>query len=163
MALRTTGSRLPVAIFLALALAAEAERAWAEGSYPYVTVSAAEAFRQVESGNLLLIDVRTPDEWTATGVAHKALRLSIEHAFDDDDFVQQVRAAVDGDRSRPVAVICTSGPRSLRAWNLLIAHAFTRVMHVAEGMNGGDSGRGWIAAELPVEGCALCKTAVPVQ
>lgn len=156
-------SRWLATFALVVVLTGGARPAVAESSELYAAISAVEAYRQVENGSLLLIDVRSPDEWSATGVARRALRLSIENAFDDDDFVQQVLAILWGDRSRPLAIICASGQRSLRVWNLLVANGFSRVLDVAEGMTGSEHGRGWIASGLPVEGCALCKAAVTGQ
>jgi rhodanese-related sulfurtransferase len=95
----------------------------------------------------MLIDVREPSEWAQTGVPAGAQRISISRP----DFIDAVLQAVSGDRSRPVALICRSGSRSVRAAEKLAAAGFTRVTNVGDGMIGREGvGPGWLAANLPV-------------
>lgn len=108
------------------------------------TVSS-ETFAQMSAGTLL-VDVREPDEWTQTGVPASASQISISRS----DFVDAVLAEVGGDRSKPVAVFCRSGGRSIRAAERLAAAGFTNVTNIGDGMMGRDQvGAGWLAAGLP--------------
>lgn len=95
----------------------------------------------------LIVDVREEAEWRQTGVPRGAATISVSRP----DFVEAVIARVGGDRSRPVAVICRSGTRSLRAADQLAAAGFTRVVNISDGMMGrGADGVGWIAAGRPI-------------
>ena len=134
---------------LALPAAAQASSG---GPAPYSTVSS-ETFAASPAG-ATLIDVREPAEWAQTGVPAGAQQISISRS----DFVDAVLQAVGGDKSKPVAVICRSGSRSVRAADQLTAAGFTRVINIGDGMIGRDSvGKGWLAAQLPVAP-VQCKT-----
>ena len=110
----------------------------------YKTVSS-EAFSKAPGG-ATLVDVREPGEWAQTGMPANAKGVPISSA----DFVAKVLAANGGDRSKPVAVICKSGGRSVKAAEQLTAAGFTSVTNVGDGMIGRDGvGKGWLAASLP--------------
>lgn len=130
---------------LALALLASAIALPASAQASYSTVSG-EVFAK-SSGDATLIDVREPSEWAQTGVPAGAQKISISRP----DFVDAVLQAVGGDKSKPVALICRSGNRSVRAAEQLAAAGFTRVTNIGDGMVGRtDVGKGWLAAQLPV-------------
>ncbi len=111
------------------------------------TIAADKAYRSAQSGDLVLVDVRTEAEWRATGLPAGSLGIPLQ----DDDFVQQVLVAVKGDRTQPVAVICRTGGRSEHAMNRLEAAGFSQVYNVAEGLFGRPgAGPGWRARALPL-------------
>jgi rhodanese-related sulfurtransferase len=111
---------------------------------PLHTVSS-EAFASSKDKSTL-IDVREPTEWAETGVPSGAATISISRK----DFVDAVLAKVGGDKSAPVALICRSGNRSVKASEALTAAGFTNVTNVGDGMLGRDGvGKGWLAAKLP--------------
>jgi rhodanese-related sulfurtransferase len=119
--------------------------AQASAAAPYSTVSS-EAFAESQGG-ATLVDVREPSEWAQTGVPAGAQRISISRP----DFVDAVLQAVNGDKSKPVALICRSGSRSVRAADQLAAAGFTSVTNVGDGMIGREGvGQGWLAANLPL-------------
>jgi rhodanese-related sulfurtransferase len=93
-----------------------------------------------------LIDVREPAEWAETGIPKEAAAISISRA----DFVDAVTKEVGGDKTKPVAVICRSGNRSVKAAEALRAAGFTSVTNVGDGMMGREGvGAGWLASKLP--------------
>lgn len=102
-----------------------------------------------ETGDIQIIDVRTPAEWAWTGIARKAAKVNWWQPA--SGFVKGVLAAVDGDRNRPIALICATGVRSSKARRLLLANGFTNVRDIGEGMMGGRAGPGWLARKLPLE------------
>lgn len=116
------------------------------------TAQQATAFETVSSETFsrkpvkpLLIDVREPGEWADTGMPAESRGVSISRA----DFVAAVLAEVGGDMTRPVAVICKSGSRSVRAADQLAKAGFTSVTNVGDGMMGREGvGKGWLAAGL---------------
>lgn len=111
------------------------------------TVSAPEALVAAQSGEVVLIDVRTPSEWAMTGLPEGARRADMQQP----DFVDQVLGAVAGDFDAPVALICRTGRRSLQAAQDLAESGFTNVSNVAEGVAGHPgAGPGWMARDLPV-------------
>lgn len=110
-------------------------------------MSADEAHKQAVSGDILLVDIRTPREWRATGVGHGARPLDMRR----EDFVQALTQLTDGNQSAPIALICARGVRSARLSNQLTEAGFTNIIDVPEGMLGSAAGPGWVRAGLPVE------------
>jgi rhodanese-related sulfurtransferase len=110
-------------------------------------IAAPDAARMAERGDIVLVDIRRPDEWQATGYPEGAARATLQ----DPDFVDQVAIALGGDRSRPVVLICRTGGRTLQGMALLRDAGFGNVAHVAEGMAGSGYGPGWLARGLPVD------------
>jgi len=115
-------------------------------TYPGPEMDAPTAFRMAETGAVVLVDIRRPDEWQATGSAQGAHRLDLR----DPDFVDALSALVSADRTRPIALICAKGVRSARLANQLTAAGFVNVSNVSEGKLGSSAGPGWIARGLPL-------------
>lgn len=115
-------------------------------TFPGATLDAATAHQRAMAGELLLIDIRRPDEWAATGTAAGAHRLDLRR----DDFLTALDQIVDADRSRPIALICARGIRSARLANQLAQRGFTRIINIPEGMLGSPDGPGWINRGLPL-------------
>jgi rhodanese-related sulfurtransferase len=109
------------------------------------TLDAAEAFRRAEAGEILLVDIRTPEEWTRTGSPAPAHRLDMRRK----DFLAALSDLAGGDPARPIALICATGGRSARLARALEQAGFSQVFDVAEGMLGSSAGPGWIARGLP--------------
>lgn len=110
------------------------------------TLDAETAFQRATAGELLLIDIRQPDEWAETGSPRGAQRLDLR----SPDFIDQLTALANGDTSRPIALICARGGRSARTAKALTDAGFTDVLDVSEGMLGSAAGPGWLARGLPV-------------
>ncbi|QAX29368.1 rhodanese-like domain-containing protein [Leisingera sp. NJS204] len=112
--------------------------------HPRLTV--AEAFAQAQAGEITLVDIRTPQEWRASGVPVGSLQIDMRR----DDFIAALQTAAGPDRALPVALICARGVRSARLTLALARAGFSNVFDVPEGMLGSGAGPGWIAANLPV-------------
>ena len=110
------------------------------------TLSPPEAHRFANAKRIVLIDVRRPDEWAATGSGQGAQRLDMRRR----DFVEALDALVSGDRAAPVALICARGVRSNAMSRALRKAGFTNIIDVPEGMLGSRAGPGWIRRNLPV-------------
>lgn len=111
------------------------------------TLDAPAAFDKLSSGEILLIDIRRPDEWAATGTAKGAARLDLRRK----DFIADLDQIAGGDRARPIALICARGVRSARTAKLLTENGFSNIIDIPEGMLGGNGGPGWIARGLPMD------------
>ena len=115
-------------------------------TYAGPIIDAPTAFRQADAGEIVLVDIRRPDEWQETGTGQGALLLDLRKP----DFIDRLTNLVQGDRTRPIALICARGVRSARLANLLTENGFSQVANVAEGMLGSSDGPGWIARGLPL-------------
>lgn len=109
-----------------------------------LSVSRAHALTQ--AGEVLLVDIRRPDEWDRTGVPQGAVPIDMR----DANFTLRLAELVEGDRDAPIALICARGVRSARLASRLRAAGFTDIRDVPEGMMGSGAGPGWLAEGLPV-------------
>ncbi|MFY0311738.1 rhodanese-like domain-containing protein [Leisingera sp. D0M16] len=109
-------------------------------------LSAAEAFAAARDGGIILVDIRTPQEWRASGVPVGSHQIDMRR----EDFIAALQAVAGQDRAAPVALICARGVRSARMTLALAKAGFTNVIDVPEGMLGSAAGPGWIAGNLPV-------------
>ncbi|WP_323776018.1 rhodanese-like domain-containing protein [Leisingera sp.] len=109
-------------------------------------LTAAEAFAQAQAGEITLVDIRTPQEWRASGVPVGSHQIDMRRK----DFIAALQAAAGPDRAAPVALICARGVRSARLTLALAQAGYSNVIDVPEGMLGSGAGPGWIAGNLPV-------------
>ena len=109
-------------------------------------MSPGQAYAAAGAGEILLIDIRRPDEWARTGLGEGAIGIDMRR----EDFEDRLLAAVEGDKTRPVALICARGVRSRRLAGRLSAAGFTQVIDVPEGMLGSGAGPGWLRRNLPI-------------
>jgi len=109
-------------------------------------ISPVQAHEFATSGQIVLIDIRRPDEWDKTGSGQGANRLDMRRK----DFIAELDKIVGGDRSKPVALICARGVRSNRMSQRLVAAGYTNIIDVPEGMLGSKAGPGWLKRGLPL-------------
>lgn len=119
-------------------------------------ISAARAFELTQSGAVTLVDVRSVGEWRQTGLPAGAKAVTIHNPQGLEGFLAEMLTVVNGDRSRPVALICAVGWRSARATRYLEENGFTNVYDVSEGMKGRMLNPGWLKRGLPTEACTQC-------
>jgi rhodanese-related sulfurtransferase len=112
-----------------------------------LNISPPEAHKLATEKKAVLVDIRRPDEWAATGVGEHAVRIDME----DPLFITKLNAAMGGDRTRPVALICRTANRTRVVQQALMQQGYTRVINVEGGMVGNSGDKGWIAHGLPVK------------
>lgn len=123
--------------------------AWAQAApqaAPSSILSASDAYAQAESGAIVLVDIRRPDEWAETGIAQGAVALDMR----EDAFVAQLVTLRQTYPDTPIALICRTGNRSEYVVSTLAGQGFPGLADVSEGMAGGRNGTGWIPAGLPI-------------
>lgn len=108
-------------------------------------LSTPDAHAAAMSGEVLLVDIRRPDEWERTGLGEGALPLDMRRA----DFTKALLAQTGGRTDVPVALICARGVRSRAMSARLFEAGFTRIIDVPEGMSGSGAGPGWLKRGLP--------------
>lgn len=121
-------------------------------------ISPEEALERAKKGEITIVDIRLPLEWAETGLPDPAVGISLhdETLQPRKDFLDDLVALAEGDRDRPIALICARGNRSTFAQKLLAASGFTEIYDIAEGMVGGVNGPGWIERNLPISPCISC-------
>lgn len=99
-----------------------------------------EAAREAAlADRLILVDIRTPQEWAQTGIGDVAEPLDLM----DPGFLDGIAAIAERAGPREVALICRSGARSAQAARALADRGIA-VRDVPEGMIG------WLGKGLPV-------------
>jgi rhodanese-related sulfurtransferase len=95
----------------------------------------------VNAGTLILIDVRRPDEWRATGSAEGALRISML----SEDFTARVKALQAANPNKKIALICQAGVRTAALSQRLESDGLTGIVDVVGGT------QLWIDQGLPIK------------
>lgn len=144
---------IQLAIALCLAFASAGPSAHAQQAQSATTalkplIPVAEAHARARAGEIVLVDIHTPDEWKETGVPASAHAITMHQ--DPRAFTQKLLAVMGGDRTRPVALICRTGNRSSNLQAEMRKAGFTRVVDVGEGMAGSRHGKGWLKSSLPI-------------
>jgi rhodanese-related sulfurtransferase len=91
------------------------------------TVTPSEFKKIIADPKVQLVDVRTIDEY-ASGTIDQAILLD----FTSPDFIKNARKKLD--KSRPVAVFCRSGVRSMRAAQMLAKEGFPVIYNLKGGI-----------------------------
>lgn len=95
-----------------------------------------DLFAQKIKDDVLILDVRTPDE-TQLGIIEGATLINIY----DDDFETKIDLM---EKSKPILVYCASGGRSSQAATILAEHGFMEIYNLEGGLYG------WQNAGFPV-------------
>ena len=106
----------------------------------------ATALSMAQSGEVLLLDIRTPREWKQTGISPLAVTLNMHSRT----FGSDLMSLINSNRDRPIALMCATGYRSGYLSGIMQEAGFSSIYDVTEGMLGSDAGPGWIDAGLPV-------------
>jgi rhodanese-related sulfurtransferase len=116
---------------------------------PGTLMTAADAHRKALAGEIVFVDIRTPDEWRETGVPASATPITMHQ--DAPKLLAALDKATGGDKSKPLALICRTGNRTSFLQAELKKAGYSQVINVAEGVAGGPYGKGWLKAGLPLK------------
>ncbi len=111
-----------------------------------VKMTADVAREQALAGELVLIDIRRPEEWAQTGVADVALLNDMT----DREFVARLYAIRAQSPDIPLAFICRTGNRSGYVTKELEKMGMSGLVDVVGGMVGSRADKGWLKRGLPV-------------
>lgn len=117
----------------------------------YLTAKEAFAQWQAVPDKVMILDVRTPEEYLFVGHPAMAWKIPViaqSYVWDAEkgkfpmmlltDFVSRVSQVASPDDT--ILVTCRSGGRSAIACNLLAQAGFTKVYNIIDGMEGDDNG-----------------------
>ena len=110
-----------------------------------------------ENSNVVLLDVRTENEWTTLGKPNaedlnsKTYFVTVSPDLSnwqvpDPNFVENVKKNINKDKT--ILVMCAAGGRSLIAANLLEAEGYS-TLNVSDGFSGNGQDAGWKNLGLP--------------
>jgi rhodanese-related sulfurtransferase len=109
-------------------------------------MSAPDAFSALNTGDMVLIDIRSPEEWDQTGVAQGAVALTMH----SPDFPKKISSLLNAQKDKTIGLICATGGRTEYVVSFLAKNGFPDVVDVSEGMMGNKRGSGWIARGMPL-------------
>ena len=110
-----------------------------------------------ENSNVVLLDVRTENEWITSGKPNaedlnsKTYFVTVSPDLSnwqvpDPNFVENVKKNINKDKT--ILVMCAAGGRSLIAANLLEAEGYSTLI-VSDGFSGNGQDPGWKNSGLP--------------
>ena len=110
-----------------------------------------------ENSNVVLLDVRTENEWNSLGrpnaenLNSKTYFITVSPDLSnwqvpDPNFVENVKKKISKDKK--ILVMCAAGGRSMIAANLLEANGYSAV-NVSDGFSGNGQDPGWKSLGLP--------------
>ena len=108
-------------------------------------INASDAYQMATSGEIILVDIRTPQEWAETGIGEGAIALDMTAKT----FVRDLIALRDAYPDTQIAFICATGGRSGYVNRYLAKNNFRNTADVPEGMMGSRKGPGWLKTGLP--------------
>lgn len=109
------------------------------------TITAIEAYEAAKAGEIILVDIRSQQEWAQTGIGEGAIGIDMRTKL----FFERLNTLRTDNPDTPIALICRSGNRSGGVFDHLTNRGFENLLDVSEGMSGGPNGKGWIASGLP--------------
>lgn len=110
------------------------------------TLTAPEARALLEAGDIVILDIRSREEWQETGIAMGAWPVSMHEAA----FGANLIAVLGNYRPDQIALICATGGRSNFVVQRLGAQGILGLRDIPEGMMGYGDAPGWIARGLPI-------------
>jgi len=110
-------------------------------------ISAPEAHRQVVAGEMIILDIRSPQEWKETGIASVAVPLTMHSR----EFLAGFQKIVEDNPQKKIALICAVGGRSAWLQGELAKRGYDKVIDISEGMLGSKAGPGWIARGMEMK------------
>lgn len=119
-------------------------------------IAADQAMQQAAAHEMVVVDVRSPQEWRQTGVPAGARLVTIHQPDGLIGFLDEMNETLGADHSQPIALICARGNRSTLASSALAEAGYTQIYNIREGMLGSPDGPGWLARGLPTEPCGAC-------
>jgi len=118
-------------------------------------MSAPEALKALDDGQIVLLDIRSPQEWKQTGVARGAFPITMHN----QEFSARLSGVIKANPDTPIALICATGGRTAYVTSVLEKNGVSGIIDVSEGMMGNPSGPGWIARKLPIVDAKAAKKA----
>ena len=109
-------------------------------------MSAPQAYEKLSKGDLVVLDIRSREEWQDSGVAQGALPISMH----EKDFLERFQSVLLEYEPEKIAMICATGGRSAEVTYFLEQNGLTGVADISEGMFGNRNGPGWLKHGLPV-------------
>lgn len=106
-------------------------------AFGFKDIGADEVAMFASSGDALIVDVRTKEEWAETGVLQNAVLITY---FDNqaralkDEFMKSLNEVSKGDKNKQIVVVCRTGLRSKLVSGILEREGYKNVYNYKDGM-----------------------------
>jgi rhodanese-related sulfurtransferase len=111
-----------------------------------VIQSAPDVAQQVNSGKMVLLDIRSKGEWEETGLAAGAWPVSMH----EPDFGLKLEQVMMLYKPAEIAIICATGGRTEYIAKTLDGLVIKGIADLSKGMIGNNRGPGWLARGMPL-------------
>ena len=115
-------------------------------AHAFEEMSAVEAWAMMQDEKMVLVDVRQPQEWKATGIAPGAGPSALR----EPAFLEKLGQTIAANPGKTVGLICAAGGRSTFVARELEKRGMDNVVDLGEGMIGTWRKKGWVRSGLPV-------------
>lgn len=105
------------------------------------TISAEEAHSQQVAGELVIVDIRQPNEWAQTGIPAGSYRITLG----TQNFAPQIKGLAEENPDSKIALFCASGMRSGSAIGQLKAAGIENLYNIKGGFGA------WSRGRLPID------------
>jgi rhodanese-related sulfurtransferase len=139
-------TRSPISRRLFVAMLLAAGPASAQTLPPRTTMSVREAHARSRAKEVILVDIRRPEEWADTGVAEGAIKLDMTSPV----FEARLAGLRAENPGKPIAIICRTASRTRHVQEVLGKRGWTGIVDVRGGMLGDGRNKGWLDEGLPV-------------
>lgn len=109
-------------------------------------MSAPDAQAAVKEGTMILLDIRTPEEWKEDGIAEGAFPVDLSAG----NFGELLNKVIEQRGDKMLGMICATGGRTGYVMSVLAQNKLTDIVDVSEGMHGNGRAPGWLKRGLPV-------------
>ena len=111
-----------------------------------------KAYTLYKNNELVIIDIRTKNEWLSTGVIPGSILLNMH---DDDykenlSFIKSIEELLSKNRKKNIAFICASGARSKIVLDHFVSRGYENLSHIPDGIVGKNQD-GWIFRSYPIK------------
>lgn len=139
-------TRSPISRRLFVAMLLAAGPASAQTLPTRATMSVREAHERSRAKEVILVDIRRPEEWADTGVAEGAIKLDMTSPV----FEARLAGLRAENPGKPIAIICRTASRTRHVQDVLGKRGWTGIVDVRGGMLGDGISKGWLDEGLPV-------------
>jgi rhodanese-related sulfurtransferase len=94
---------------------------------------------------MVIVDIRTPEEWAETGTPTGAVKLDMTQR----DFPQRLTDLQKQVGDKAIGIICRTANRTSYVQEVLSRHGY-KLINIRGGMAGNPGNPGWIASGLPI-------------
>jgi rhodanese-related sulfurtransferase len=102
----------------------------------YININVTQGKEMIDRGEVFILDVRKPDEFTNPGHIKNSTLLAVQDIRANELDIKLKELPKD----KPILVYCRSGSRSVAASTILVNNGFSHVYNMQGGING------WISA-----------------